>query len=88
MVKTALFKARFQTRRFLWEFPIGSYVKLSSALVAILVEVLKCRTQFWKKDHPRISIRQRRPVSKMATVTKNRNFFKWSKLLYLKPECA
>jgi hypothetical protein len=22
----------FQTRRFLWEFPIGSYVKLSSAV--------------------------------------------------------
>ena len=39
----------FQTRRFLWEFPIGSYVKLSSAVVAILVEVLKCRTQFWKR---------------------------------------
>jgi hypothetical protein len=35
----------FQTRRFLWEFPIGSYVKLSSAVVAILVGVLKCRTQ-------------------------------------------
>jgi hypothetical protein len=28
----------FQTRRFLWEFPIGSYVKLSSAVGAILVE--------------------------------------------------
>ena len=39
----------FQTRRFLWEFPIGSYVKLSSAVVAILVGVLKCRTQFWKR---------------------------------------
>jgi hypothetical protein len=25
----------FQTRRFLWEFPIGSYVKLSSAVGAI-----------------------------------------------------
>ena len=37
----------FQTRRFLWKFPIGSYVKLSSAVVAILVGVLKCRTQFW-----------------------------------------
>ena len=23
-----------------------------------------------------------------ATVTKNRNFFKWPKLLYFKPECA
>ena len=39
----------FQTRRFLWEFPIGSYVKLSLAVVAILVGVLKCRTQFWKR---------------------------------------
>ena len=38
----------FQTRRFLWEFAIGSYVKLSSAVVAILVGGLKCRTQFWK----------------------------------------
>ena len=38
----------FLTRRFLWEFPIGSYVKLSSAVVAILVEGMKCRTQFWK----------------------------------------
>ena len=38
----------FQTRRFLWEFPIGSYVKLSLAVVAILVGGLKCRTQFWK----------------------------------------
>jgi hypothetical protein len=39
----------FQTRRFLCEFPIGSYVKISSAVAAILVGVLKCRTQFWKK---------------------------------------
>ena len=38
----------FQTRRFLWEFPIGSYVKLSSAVAAILVGDMKCRTQFWK----------------------------------------
>ena len=27
---------------------IGSYVELSSAVVAILVRGLKCRTQFWK----------------------------------------
>jgi hypothetical protein len=31
----------FQTRRFLCEFPIGSYVKLSSAMAAILVGGLK-----------------------------------------------
>jgi hypothetical protein len=37
-----------QTRRFLWEFPIGSYVKLSLAVVTILVGGLKCRPQFWK----------------------------------------
>ena len=39
----------FQTKRFLWEFPIGSYVKLSLTVAAILVGVLKCRTQFWKR---------------------------------------
>jgi hypothetical protein len=31
---------------------------------------------------------QCRPVSKMAAMTKNRNFFKWPKLLYFKPESA
>jgi hypothetical protein len=39
----------FQTRRFLWEFPIGSYVKLSSAVGAILVEGPNRRIHFWKK---------------------------------------
>jgi hypothetical protein len=38
----------FQTKRFLCEFPIGFYVKLSSAVAAILVGGMKCRTQFWK----------------------------------------
>ena len=33
-------------------------------------------------------VRQRRPVSKMAAITKNRNFFKWPNLLYFKPESA
>ena len=33
-------------------------------------------------------VRQRRPVSKMAAITKNRNFFKWPKVLYFKPESA
>jgi hypothetical protein len=33
-------------------------------------------------------VRQRRPVSKMAAITKNRNFFKWPKLLYFKQESA
>jgi hypothetical protein len=35
-------------RRFLWEFPKGSYAKLSSAVAAILVGGLQCRIQFWK----------------------------------------
>ena len=34
------------------------------------------------------SVRQRRPVSKIAAITKNRNFFKWPKLPYFKPESA
>jgi hypothetical protein len=33
-------------------------------------------------------VRQRRPVSKMASMTKNIYLFKWSKLLYFKPESA
>ena len=39
---------RFQTRRFLCEFPIGSYVKLSSAVGAIMFEWPIRRTHFWK----------------------------------------
>jgi hypothetical protein len=46
----------FRQKDFLWEFPIGSYVKLSSAVVAILVGVLKCRTQFWKRTTQEWSI--------------------------------
>jgi hypothetical protein len=33
-------------------------------------------------------VRQPRPPFNMATVTKNRNLFKWPKLLYFKPECS
>jgi hypothetical protein len=43
----------FQTRRFVWEFPIGSYDKLSSAVAAILVEVCNADT-ILEGDHPRI----------------------------------
>ena len=38
----------FLRRRFLCKFPIGSYVKLSSAVGAILVEGPN-RTHFWKR---------------------------------------
>ena len=33
-------------------------------------------------------VRQRRPVSKIAAITKNINFFKWPKLPYFKQESA
>ena len=33
-------------------------------------------------------VRQGRPISKMAAITKNRTFFKWPKLLCFKPESA
>ena len=39
----------FLRRRFLCEFPIGSYVKLSSAVGVILVERPNRRTHFWKR---------------------------------------
>jgi hypothetical protein len=35
-------------KKILWEFPIGSYVKLRSAVAAIFVGSLKCQTYFWK----------------------------------------
>jgi hypothetical protein len=44
--------------------------------------------QFWPFEEISIYVRQRRPVSKMAAITKNRNFFKWPKLRYFKPESA
>jgi hypothetical protein len=39
----------FLRRRFWCEFPIGFYVKLSSAVGAILVEGPNRRTHFWKR---------------------------------------
>jgi hypothetical protein len=38
-----------------------------------------------EEDHPRIISAK---FAKMATITKNRNFFKWPELLYFKPESA
>jgi hypothetical protein len=35
-------------KKILWEFPIGSCVKLSSAVAVILVGSLDHRTQLWK----------------------------------------
>jgi hypothetical protein len=41
-----------------------------------------------KGNHLRIIQTKFGPSSKMAAVTRNRNFFKSPKLLYFKPECA
>ena len=35
-------------KKILWEFSIVSYVKLRSAVTAILVGGLKCQNKFWK----------------------------------------
>jgi hypothetical protein len=75
----AKLKIEKRGRRFLWEFHIGSYIKLSSAVVAILVGVLKCRTQIWKRTTQEsfqqslveigsvICVRHFRTPTKMAT---------------------
>jgi hypothetical protein len=46
--------------------------------------------QFWPFEEISIFSNggHRRPVSKMAAMTKNRNFFKCPKLLYFQPESA
>jgi hypothetical protein len=53
----------------------GTLAKLAKTIAETMVPFQNC-------------FRQRRPVSKMAAITKNRNFFKWPKLLYFKPESA
>jgi UV DNA damage repair endonuclease len=70
----------FQTRRFLWEFPIGSYVKLSSAVVAILVGVLKCRTQFWKRTTQK-SFQQ--SLVEIGSISEEKIFFKFHPPFFL-----
>jgi hypothetical protein len=55
------------------KFGCGGHLGRCSEMPDIILE----------EDHPRII-----PVSKMATITKNRNFFKWPKLFYFKPESA
>jgi hypothetical protein len=78
---------------------LTDYVSILS-LAAILVRSRDQRTQFWKgaiqesfqqslvEIGSENCVRQPHPPFKMDAVTKNRNFFKWPKLLYLKPECA
>ena len=68
-----------ETRRFLWKFPIRSYVKLSSAVAAILVGVLKCRTQIWKRTTQE-SFQQ--SLVEIGSVVSEKNFFLISSPLF------
>ena len=70
----------FQTRRFLWEFPIGSYVKLSSAVATNLVGVLKCQTQFWKRTTQESF--QHSLVEIASVVSEEKIFFKFHPPLF------
>ena len=67
-------------KRFLWEFPIGSYVKLSSAVAAILADVLKCRTQFSKRTTQE-SFQQ--SLVEIGSVVSEKIFFKFHPLFFL-----
>ena len=60
-------------KKILMEFPIGSYVKLSSAVAAILVGVLKCRTLFCKRTTQESS--QQSLVEISSVVSEEKIFF-------------
>ena len=61
--------------------------KISSSETTETISTKLCWNDPWVIPF-QICVRQRRPVSKMAAITENRNFFKWAKLLYFKPESA
>jgi hypothetical protein len=65
----------FQTRRFLCEFPIGSYVKLSSAVGAILVEGPNRLTYFWKRTIQWLFHQHLVPIEQMVS---NKTLVEWS----------
>jgi hypothetical protein len=56
-------------------FKIAGYVDLDVLIILIPCQIFDIINGFC-------------PVSKVAAITKNRNFFKWPKLLYFKPESA
>jgi hypothetical protein len=74
----------------------GFSVTTQGSFQQSLVEIgsVVSEEKFFFKFHPndpwvvpfQKCVRQRRPVSKVATITKNKKFFKWPKLLYFKPE--
>jgi hypothetical protein len=61
--------------------------KIFSSETTVPISTKLCRNDPWVVPFQNCG-RQYRPVSKMAAITKNRNFFKWPKLLYFNPESA
>ena len=61
--------------------------KIFSSETTVTISTKLCWNDPWVVPYQNC-VRQRRSVSNMAAMTKNRNFFKWPKLLYFKPESA
>ena len=61
--------------------------KILSSETTVPISTKLCWNDTWVVPFQNC-VRQCRPVSKMAAITKNINFFKWPKLLYFKPESA
>ena len=64
-----------------------NFKKILSSETTVPISTKLCWNDPWVVTFQNC-VRQCRPVSKMAAITKNRNFFKWPKLLYFKPESA
>ena len=64
-----------------------NFKKFFSSETTVPISTKLCWNEPWVVPFQNC-VRQCRPVSKMAAMTKNRNFFKWPKLLYFKPESA
>ena len=61
--------------------------KIFSSETTVPISTKLCWNEPWVVPFQNF-VRQLRPVSKMAAMTKNKNIFKWPKLLYFKPESA
>ena len=61
--------------------------KIFSSETTVPISTKLCWNEPWVVPFQNC-VRQCRPLSKMAAMTKNINFFKWPKLLYFKPESA
>ena len=67
---------------------IGSYVKLSSAVVAILVGGLKCRTQFWKGTTQGSSQNSLVEIGSVFSDLEEKIFFKFHPSFFLFLACG